>query len=111
MVNDYKKHDLYGKTLIQKIELTPPFKFDFPVTNQACFLYVKEGDVDYQIDDEQINVATNYSLLLNCINSGKQIHNSKSNRNCEIVIVTFYPEILKKYTIENFLYCFKSPRM
>lgn len=96
MVNDYKKHDLYGKTLIQKIELTPPFQFDFPVTEQACFLYVKSGDVEYQIDDQQISVATNYSLLLNCINSGKQIHNSKSKNSCEIVIVTFYPEILKK---------------
>lgn len=96
MVNDYKKHDLYGNTLIQKIELTPPFKFDFPVTEQACFLYVKGGDLEYQIDDEPISIATHYSLLLNCINSGKQIYNSKSNSNCEIVIVTFYPEILKK---------------
>ncbi|WP_289057502.1 AraC family transcriptional regulator [uncultured Flavobacterium sp.] len=96
MVNDYKKHDLYGKTLIQKIELAPPFHFDFPVTEQACFLYVKGGDVEYQIDDQQINITANYSLLLNCINSGKQIHNSKSKNNCEIVIVTFYPEILKK---------------
>lgn len=96
MVNDYKKHDLYGKTLIQKIELTPPFKFDFPVTEQACFLYVKGGDLEYQIDDQPISIATHYSLLLNCINSGKQIYNSKSNSNCEIVIVTFYPEILKK---------------
>jgi len=96
MVNDYKKHDLYGKTLIQKIELTPPFKFDFPVTEQACFLYVKGGELEYQIDDEQINIGMNYSLLLNCINSGKQIYNSSSKSNCEIVIVTFYPEILKK---------------
>lgn len=96
MINDYKKHDLYGKTLLQKIELTPPFNFDFPVTEQACFLYVKSGDVEYQIDDENISVAANYSLLLNCINSGKQIYNSKSEGNCEIVIVTFYPEILKK---------------
>ena len=96
MIHDYKKHDLYGKTLIQKIELTPPFKFDFPVTEQACFLYVKGGEVDYKIDGEQINIPTNYSLLLNCINSGKQIHNSNSKSNCEIVIVTFYPEILKK---------------
>lgn len=96
MINDYKKHDLYGKTLIQKIELTPPFKFDFPVTEQACFLYVKGGDIEYQIDDEPINIATHYSLLLNCINSGKQMYNSDSKSNCEIVIVTFYPEILKK---------------
>ncbi|MFD1605472.1 helix-turn-helix domain-containing protein [Flavobacterium artemisiae] len=96
MVNDYKKHELYGKTLIQKIELTPPFKFDFPVTEQACFLYVKGGEADYQFNDQQINIASNYSLLLNCIQSGKQMQHSNSTSNCEIVIVTFYPEILKK---------------
>lgn len=110
MVNDYKKHDLYGKTLIQKIELTPPFKFDFPVTEQACFLYVKGGDLEYQIDDEPISIATHYSLLLNCINSGKQIYNSKSNSNCEIVIVTFYPEILKKIYDRELPLLLQSPK-
>lgn len=96
MINDYKKHDLYGKTLIQKIALTPPFKFDFPVTEQACFLYVRQGDIQYQLDEQQLDIPTNYSLLLNCIQSGKQIHSSNPKSNCEIVIVTFYPEILKK---------------
>jgi len=96
MINDYRKHDLYGKTLIQKIALTPPFKFDFPVTEQACFLYVLEGEFEYQIDDKHLEIPTNYSLFLNCIHSGKQIHSSNPKSNCEIVIVTFYPEILKK---------------
>jgi AraC-like DNA-binding protein len=96
MIKDYKKHDLFGKTLIQKIGLTSPFRFDFPVSDQACFLYVLDGEVQYQQDDHQFGIPRNYSLLLNCVNSGKQIHNADQNRTCEIVIVTFYPEILKK---------------
>jgi len=40
MIADYKKLDLYGKSLIQKIVLTPPFKFEFPVAYQAFFLYM-----------------------------------------------------------------------
>lgn len=96
MINDYKKYDLFGKTLIQKIVLAPPFKFDFPITEQACFLYMLEGGIQYQMDDEQINIPTNYSLFLNCISSGKQIHDHNSKSNCEIVIVTFHPDILKK---------------
>ncbi|PKW20949.1 helix-turn-helix domain-containing protein [Flavobacterium lindanitolerans] len=96
MVNDYKKHDLFGKTLLQKIALTAPFKFDFPVTEQACFLYVLQGEFQYQVDTEQINIPANYSLLLNCITSGKQLRNPEPSSTCEIVIVTFYPDILKK---------------
>ncbi|OJY84803.1 MAG: AraC family transcriptional regulator [Sphingobacteriales bacterium 40-81] len=94
MVNDYKKFDLYGKTLIQKIVLKQPFKYDFPVNEQACFLFVKEGTLQYQKEDYQIDIPCNYSLFLNCLNSGNQIQNSESD--CEIVIVTFYADVLKK---------------
>jgi AraC-like DNA-binding protein len=96
MVDDYKKYDLFGKTLMQKIALTPPFKFDFPVTEQACFLYVLQGEFQYQADNEEVNIPANYALFLNCIRSGNQIHNSNLKNNCEIIIVTFYPDILKK---------------
>ena len=96
MIIDYKKIDLFGRPFIQKIVLKPPFEFDFPVSEQACFLYMCQGEMQYQFDDEHINIPANYSLFLNCINSGKQIHNSNSKRNGEIVIVTFHPDILKK---------------
>ncbi len=96
MVNDYKKYELFGKPMMQRIDLTAPFKFDFPVAEQACFLYVLKGEFQYQVDDEEINIPTDYALFLNCITSGKQIHNAKPEDNCQIVIVTFYPDILKK---------------
>lgn len=96
MINDYKKYELFGKPMMQRIDLTAPFKFDFPVAEQACFLYVLKGEFQYQIDEEDINIPTDYALFLNCITSGKQIHNAKPEDNCQIVIVTFYPDILKK---------------
>lgn len=94
MINDYRKFDLFGKTLIQKIVLNPPFQYDFPVNEQACFLFVKEGAFQYQKDDYHIDIPTNYSLFLNCLNSGNQIRNAE--KDCEVVIVTFYTDILKK---------------
>src|SRR6185503_13870266 len=39
---------------------------------------------------------THHALLLNCINSGKQIQDTNSGSDSEIVIVTFHPDILKK---------------
>jgi AraC-like DNA-binding protein len=96
MVIDYKKFDLFGKSFIQKVVLKPPFEFAFPVAEQACFLYILEGEMQYQSHDDQINIPTNHSLLLNCINSGKQIQETSAKSNGEIVIVTFHPDILKK---------------
>jgi len=96
VVTDYKKFDLFGKTFIQKVDLKPPFEFAFPVAEQACFLYMLKGEMEYQSADDQLKIPTHHSLLLNCINSGKQIHDTGSDSEGEIVIVTFHPDILKK---------------
>lgn len=96
MVIDYKKFDLFGKTCIQKVDLKPPFEFAFPVAEQACFLYMLKGEMEYQSEEDHLKISTHHSLLLNCINSGKQIQNTDSNSGGEIVIVTFHPDILRK---------------
>ena len=51
--------------------------------------------LQYQLNnDYQIDIPSNYSLLLNCLESGNQIHNP--DRDCEIIIVTLNADILKK---------------
>lgn len=96
MVHDYKKYELFGKTLLQRIELTGPFRYDFPVAEQACFIYVLNGELQYRTDETAIDIPADYSLFLNCISSGKHIHSSGREENCHMVIVTFHPDILKK---------------
>ncbi len=96
MITDYKKFDLFGKTFIQKVNLQPPFEFTFPVAEQACFLYMLKGDMEYQSEDDHLKIPIHHSLLLNCINSGKHIQDTNSNSSGEIVIVTFHPDILKR---------------
>ncbi len=96
MVIDYKKIDLFGRSFIQKLVLKPPFNFDFPVAKQACFLYMLKGEMQYQSGGDHIDIHSNHSLLLNCINSGKQIHETNAKEEGEIVIVTFHPDVLKK---------------
>lgn len=95
MVTDYKKIDLFGKTLVQKVDVIPPFEYSFPVSQQACFLYMLKGETQFHRYDAHINIPTHHALLLNCIDSGKQIKDL-NNSNSEIVIVTFHPDILRK---------------
>ncbi|XZF12429.1 helix-turn-helix domain-containing protein [Chitinophagaceae bacterium MMS25-I14] len=96
MVIDHKKYELYGKTLVQKVVVQPPFQFTFPITDNACFLYMLEGGTQYQAEDEQINIPCRHSIFLNCINSSKQLSNSEAGVTNEIVIVNFHPDVLKR---------------
>lgn len=95
MLVDYKKIDLFGEQFIQKIVVEPPFEYIFPVADRACFLYMLKGEMLYKHDDAQLNISPSHSLLLNCMQSGKRIHESNGFGG-EIVIVTFHPDILKK---------------
>src|SRR5690606_30355862 len=96
MVRDYKKMDLFGKTFIQKVDLISPLEYVVAVAQQACFLYMLNGEMQYQLDDDRVNIPTHHSLLLNCAHSGREIHQSDAGRNGEVVIVTFHPDILKR---------------
>ncbi len=96
MLIDHKKYDLFGKTVLQKVVIKPPFTFTFPMTDNACFLYMLEGEMQCQTEDEQIDIPQKHSLFLNCINSGKEISSSKFSVTNEIVIVNFHPDILKR---------------
>ncbi len=73
-----------------------PFGYDFPVEERACFLYVLNGEFKYRFEDNETQIPTYHSLLLNCIESGKQVHTAENKKAGEIVIVTFHPDILKK---------------
>jgi len=96
MVTEYKKFDLFGETFIQRLNLKPSFEFTFPVAEQACFLYMLKGEMEYQSEADHLNIPAHQSLLLNCLKAGNQIRDINSRDNSEIVIVTFHPDILKR---------------
>ena len=96
MIIDYKKYELFGKTIVQRIKVKAPFSFDFPITDNACFLYILGGEIQYHFDGDQENVPNKHSLFLNCINASKKISNQSSGTENEIMVVNFHPDILKK---------------
>lgn len=110
MIEDYKKIDLFGKLLMQRIVATPPFVYDFPVAEQACFLFVRQGAFAFHVNEEQVDITTNHALLLNCNHSGRQIKDTHVKGSCEVVIVTFHPEILKKIYDRELPAILQSPK-
>ncbi|WP_343632744.1 AraC family transcriptional regulator [Fluviicola sp.] len=96
MLLEHHTHELFGKMLFQKVVVKPPFEFPFPVTDNACFLYMQQGNMQYSFDNEAKEFPAKHSLLLNCVTTDKQISNSETTDPVEIVIIHFHPSILKK---------------
>lgn len=96
MILESKRIDLFGKQFIQKLHLKSPFEYDFPIADYACFLFSLKGEMQFQIYDENVIIPADYSLLLNCFNSGKRFTGSNSSDENEMVVISFHPDILKK---------------
>lgn len=96
MILDHKTYELFGKPIVQSLEVKAPFKFDFPVTDHACFLYMVQGDIKYQYNAEHANLPAKHSLFLNCIHSSKSLHTDDTGEVKKIMVINFHPDILMK---------------
>lgn len=96
MIIDHKKYDLFGKSMVQNIRIKAPFTFDFPITDNACFLYMLQGEMQYHRDEARVNIQHKHALFLNCIQASKTISNLNAGSVNEIMIVNFHPDILKR---------------
>lgn len=96
MILDHKQYDLFGKTLIRKIVLEPPFRFTFLLADYACFLYLLKGDIQYNRDEEKVVVPVKHSLLLHCLDVSTEIGNPMPGSHNELVIVHFLKQIYNR---------------
>lgn len=110
MITNHKKYDLFGKALIERLVFNSPFELTLPVKDNACFIYMLEGEMQYQIDDEQADLPAKHSLFLNCINFGIQFRDPILRNNNEVVIVHFHPSILKKIYDRELPLLLQSPK-
>ncbi|MEH3113030.1 helix-turn-helix transcriptional regulator [Pedobacter terrae] len=96
MIIDHKKYELFGKSMMQNIKIKAPFTFEFPISDNACFLYMLQGEMHYHRDGDRINIPHKHALFLNCIQASKTISNLNNAGVNEIMVVNFHPDILKR---------------
>jgi len=96
MISNHERYDLFGKTLLEVLVLKPPFTFEMPTVENACFHYVLENEMQYKIDEKQVNIGAKESVLLNCRTVGNNMSSINTTNQNKLVIVHFHPDILKK---------------
>ncbi|WP_316771892.1 AraC family transcriptional regulator [Pedobacter frigiditerrae] len=96
MIGDHERYDLFGKTLLEVLVLKPPFNYEMPAAENACFHYMLENEMRYKIDEKEVSIANNESVLLNCRTVGNKMTSTNTATQNKLVIVHFHPDILKK---------------
>lgn len=111
MITERKQYELFGKIIFEKVTIKAPFKIPNPTPNEACFLYMLEGQIDYKIEQQSISIPVNEAVLLKCGNYFSQMKGSTLSKNNQIVFVHFHPETLKKIYDTDLPKIFQQPKI
>lgn len=96
MILDYKKFDLYGKKIFEKIILKPPFRITDELQDEACFMYIEEGEYDIHSPAEHLTIRSKDSVLMRCGSYFTEFLKTVTSDQCGAIVVHLYPEVLKK---------------
>ena len=93
---DHKQFNLYGKKIFEKVIVKPPFRLTNQMPNDACFLYMEEGEYDINTSVEHVTIHSKEAVLMRCGSYFTEFVKSFSSETCEGIIVHLYPDVLKK---------------
>lgn len=87
--------ELEGKCVIEKLVIRTPFRYPAVFKNEACFIYVNDGNTTLASPNEKITIRVSESILLRCGHYFADLMQEAPSGTCEIFVVHLYPEILK----------------
>lgn len=96
MILERKHFDIYNKCAIEKFIIKTPLKYGAVLQEEACFNYVKEGDVNYNSPTDNLFIQTSESVLLKCGNYLANFQKKTTAETCEVIAVHLYADILKE---------------
>lgn len=110
MIIDRKNYELFGKMVIEKLVISSPFQVPSPMPNEACFLYVIQGEINYRLDLNDINIPAKDAVLLKCGNYFGEMITIDSSKLQMIIIVHFHPAVLKKIYGREYPEILRNPK-
>lgn len=109
MIVERKRYELFGKKIFEKLLIQSPFKIPNPMPDEACFLYMLQGQINYSTPNQNVIIPQNDAVLLKCGTYFSQIKSTINAQKHEIVVIHFHPEILKKIYETDLPKVFQNP--
>lgn len=94
MIIDRKYFYLKGNCVIEKLRVESPYRYGAIFQNEACFLFIKEGESVVNSPTESLNVNVSESVLLKCGSYFADLIQKSKSKNCVIFAIHLHKDIL-----------------
>lgn len=96
MILARQQFTLYDKMIFEKTVFRAPFRMASTMPNEACFLYVLDGEQWVHSATKTEKLKPRDAFLMRCgMYIGEWLHSADYEK-CETITVHLYPEVLKK---------------
>jgi len=96
MILEHIQFDLFEKKIFEKIVLTPPLKMQEMMQNEACFMYMINGEQEINSSIEHWRLNSKEAVLMKCgLHFSEWLATAASDK-CETIVVHLYHDVLKK---------------
>jgi AraC family transcriptional regulator, exoenzyme S synthesis regulatory protein ExsA len=96
MIIDRKHFDIKDHCVIEKLRIKTPYKYGAIFQNEACFVYVKDGEGIISSPTEKLRVNVSESILLKCGNYFAELIQKSKSQICEIFAIHLHQDILRE---------------
>ena len=93
LVLEHQTLDLFGHMLFEKATIKAPLKKPHPMPNEACFLYILEGENHSVSELEQVSAYEGESVLMKCGHYLSHFLSNRENGHYQALAIHFYPEM------------------
>ena len=96
MVLEHKCLNLFDKMCFEKAIVKTPFNRAVPMPDEACFVYVLDGNYISSSENGQMKVNQKDAVLMKCGQYFGDFFGSDGSQRYEAIAVHFYPEVLNR---------------
>ncbi|MEN9684962.1 MAG: hypothetical protein RLZZ28_748 [Bacteroidota bacterium] len=96
MIIDRKHFDLNNTCVIEKLRIKTPFRYAAIFQNEACFLFIRDGEAAFNSATEKLNIDVSESVLLKCGSYFADFIQKSANQYCEIFAIHLPGDLLRE---------------
>lgn len=94
MITDLQTFPLQGKQFLVRAKVEPPFRFNVPMPDEACFYFVTSGVANVYTPTEIVKLDKN-GIVLQCGSYLNEYIKTTDCDYCEAIAIHLYPDIIK----------------
>lgn len=96
MTQNHKSFKYKDFTIVEKLTVSTPLKYEAIFQDKGCFIYFKNGNTKLLSSEHNTEIKGKEAVLLKCGSNFLEILQNNTNEELETIVIHLFPELLKE---------------